>query len=110
MCWAHSGPSGKLLGIHWESQESTRSPRSPLGVHWEPWPSGNYCRIVEKQEENTQPKVPRRSFGWQDGKFEPDDLERLERAWERWKGKNFATVWDEDDDEEFVRTQTLERG
>ena len=23
MCWAHSGPSGKLLGIHWESQEST---------------------------------------------------------------------------------------
>ena len=42
MCWAHSGPSGKLLGIHWESQESTRSPRSPLGVHWEPWLSGNY--------------------------------------------------------------------
>ena len=26
MCWAHSGPSGKLLGIHWESQESTGSP------------------------------------------------------------------------------------
>ena len=26
MCWAHSGLSGKLLGIHWESQESTGSP------------------------------------------------------------------------------------
>ena len=64
-------------------------------------------RIVEKLEEDTQPKVLKRLFRWQDGKFEPDDLERLERAWERWKGKNFATVWDEDDDEEFVRTQTL---
>ena len=52
----------------------------------------------------------KRLFGWQDGKFEPDDLERLERAWERWKGKDFATVWDEDDDEEFVRTQTLKGG
>ena len=67
-------------------------------------------RIVEKLEEKTQPKAPKRLFGWQDGKFEPDDLERLERAWERWKGKDFATVWDEDDDEEFVRTQTLKGG
>ena len=67
-------------------------------------------RIIEKQEEDTQPRVPKRLFGWQDGKFEPDDLERLERAWERWKGKDFATVWDEDDDEEFVRTQTLKGG
>ena len=54
--------------------------------------------------------MPKRLFGWQDGKFEPDDLEQLERAWERWKGKDFAMVWDEDDDEEFVRTQTLEGG
>ena len=54
--------------------------------------------------------APKKLFGWQDGKFEPDDLERLERAWERWKGKDFATVWDEDDDEEFVRTQTLKEG
>ena len=67
-------------------------------------------QIVGKQEENTQPKVPKRLFGWQDGKFEPDDLERLENAWERWKGKDFATVWDEEDDEEFVRTQTLKGG
>ena len=59
---------------------------------------------------NTQLKVPKRLFGSQDGKFEPDDLEWLERAWERWKGKNFASVWDEDDDEEFVRTQTLKGG
>ena len=54
-------------------------------------------------EDDTQPKVPKRLFGWQDRKFEPNDLER-------WKGKNFATVWDEGDDEEFVRTQTLKRG
>ena len=47
MCWDHSGPSGKLLGIHWESQESTRSPRSPLGVHWELWLSGNYCEVAQ---------------------------------------------------------------
>ena len=61
-------------------------------------------------EDDTQPKVPKRLFRWQDGKFEPDDLERLERAWERWKGKDFATVWDEDDDEEFVRAQALKGG
>ena len=54
--------------------------------------------------------MPKRLFEWQDGKFEPNDLERLEKAWERWKGKNFAMVWDEDDDEEFVRTQTLKGG
>ena len=51
---------------------------------------------MEKQEGETQPRAPKRLFGWQDGKFEPDDLERLEKAWERWKGKDFATVWDED--------------
>ena len=61
-------------------------------------------------EDDTQPKVPKRLFGWQDGKFELDDLEQLEKAWERWKGKNFAMVWDEDDDEEFVRAQTLKGG
>ena len=65
---------------------------------------------MEKIKNSTQPVVPKRLFGWQDGKFEPDDLERLEKAWERWKGKNFATEWDEDDDEEFVRTQTLKGG
>ena len=65
---------------------------------------------MEKMKDNTQPMALKRLFGWQDGKFELDDLERLERAWERWKGKDFATEWDEDDDEEFVRTQTLKGG
>ena len=67
-------------------------------------------RIMEKMKDSTQPMALKRLFGWQDGKFEPDDLEWLERAWEWWKGKNFATVWDEDDDEEFVRAQTLKGG
>ena len=67
-------------------------------------------RIMEKIKDNTQPMAPKRLFRWQDGRFEPDDLEQLEKAWERWKGKNFATEWDEDDDEEFVRTQTLKGG
>ena len=67
-------------------------------------------RVIERTKKDTQLVAPKRLFGWQDGKFEPDDLERLEKAWERWKGKDFATVWDEDDDEEFVRTQTLKGG
>ena len=65
---------------------------------------------MEKMKDDTQPMVLKRLFRWQDGKFELDNLGRLERAWERWKGKNFTTVWDEDDDEEFVRTQTLKGG
>ena len=65
---------------------------------------------MEKMKDGTQPKALKKLFGWQDGKFEPVDLERLERAWERWKGKDFTTVWDEDNDEEFVRTQTLKGG
>ena len=65
---------------------------------------------MEKMKGDTQPKVPKRLFGWQDGKFEPHDLERREKAWERWKGKDFAMIWDEEDDEEFVRTQILKRG
>ena len=56
-------------------------------------------------------KELKRLFRWQDGKFEPDDLERLEKAWEWWKGKEFATIWDEEDDaNEFVRTQILKGG
>ena len=38
--------------------------------------------MVEKIKGDTQPKEPKRLFGWQDGKFEPDDLEQLEKAWE----------------------------
>ena len=67
-------------------------------------------RIMEGTKSDTQPAVPKKLFGWQDRKFELDDLEQLERAWEKWKGKDFATVWDKDDDEEFARTQTLKGG
>ena len=59
---------------------------------------------------DTQLRVPKNLFRWQDVRFEPNDLERLEKAWERWKGKDFATIWDEENDEEFVRTQILKRG
>ena len=69
-----------------------------------------WVRIMEKMKDDTQPKAPKRLFRWQDGKFEPNDLEQLEKAWERWKGKNFATIWDEENDEEFVRTQILKGG
>ena len=69
------------------------------------------CRVrVIERTINTQLVAPKKLFGWQDGRFEPNDLERLEKAWERWKGKDFATEWDDDDDEEFVRTQTLKGG
>ena len=67
-------------------------------------------RIMERIRNGTQPMALKKLFGWQDGRFEPDDLEQLEKAWEGWKGKDFATVWDEDDDEEFARTQTLKGG
>ena len=67
-------------------------------------------RIMEGTKSDTQPAAPKKLFGWQDGKFELDDLEQLERAWEKWKGKDFTTVWDKDDNEEFARTQTLKGG
>ena len=65
---------------------------------------------MEEMRVDTQLKAPKKLFRWQDGKFEPDNLEQLEKAWERWKGKDFAMVWDEEDDEEFVRTQILKGG
>ena len=67
-------------------------------------------QIIKELKVDTQLKVPKKLFRWQDGKFEPDDLEQLEKAWERWKGKDFTMIWDEEDDEEFVRTQILKRG
>ena len=43
--------------------------------------------------------------------IDSDYLEQLEQAWERWKGPDKATIWDEDDNaDEFVRTQTLKGG
>ncbi|PFH46583.1 hypothetical protein AMATHDRAFT_7650 [Amanita thiersii Skay4041] len=34
----------------------------------------------------TKPHIPRKLFGWEDGKFEADYLEKLERNWRIWKG------------------------
>ena len=43
--------------------------------------------------------------------IDSDYLQQLEQAWERWKGPDKATIWDEDDNaDEFVRTQTLKGG
>ena len=67
--------------------------------------------MIPEGKGNTQPKELKRLFGWQDGKFELNDLEWLERAWEQWKGRGHTMVWDEEDDtEEFVRTQILKGG
>ena len=67
--------------------------------------------MIPEGKSNTQPKELKRLFGWQDGKFELNDLEWLERAWEQWKGRGHTMVWDEEDDtEEFVRTQILKGG
>jgi hypothetical protein len=67
--------------------------------------------IMRKYENYTQQVMPKKLFGWEDGKFEQDYLEWLERAWEKWKGQGQATIWDDEEDaNEFVRTQTLRGG
>ncbi|PFH45102.1 hypothetical protein AMATHDRAFT_127174, partial [Amanita thiersii Skay4041] len=33
----------------------------------------------------TTPKTPRKLFGWEDGKFDREYLEKLERNWRMWK-------------------------
>ena len=78
--------------------------------HLEHLDAPQQIQAIEEIEIDTQLKVPKKLFRWQDGKFEPNDLEQLEKAWERWKGKDFAMIWDEEDNEEFVRTQILKRG
>ena len=42
--------------------------------------------ITKKYENYIHPIVLKKLFGWEDGKFEQDYLERLEQAWEKWKG------------------------
>ena len=40
-----------------------------------------------RQYENfTQGSVPKKLFGWEDGKFDQEYQERLERKWRKWKG------------------------
>ena len=61
---------------------------------------------TKKYENYTEPNVPRSLFGWEDGKFEWDYLERMENAWEKWKGQGKTIQeWEtEEDDKEFTRT------
>jgi hypothetical protein len=53
-------------------------PNAPQKVHTMP--------IMRKYENYTQQVTPKKLFGWEDGKFERDYLERLEQAWGKWKG------------------------
>ena len=66
-------------------------------------------QLFQKQfhayENLTKTHARKSLFGWEDGKFGRDYLAKLERNWEKWKGRNLLTT-----DKAFVRTQTLERG
>ena len=55
-------------------------------------------------ENHTQVKVPKRLFGWEDGKFERDYLEQLHRNWRRWKNDHKEIYKEPDWDGMYVRT------
>ena len=55
-------------------------------------------------ENHMQIKVPKWLFGWEDGKFERDYLERLHRNWKRWKGDRKLIYEEPDRDGTYVRT------
>ena len=61
---------------------------------------------VQEYENLTEINVPKSLFRWEDGKFERDYLDRLEKAWERWKGRGHTIQeWEEEEDNvEFMRT------
>ena len=61
---------------------------------------------IQKYENLTEINVPKSLFGWEDGKFEWDYLEQLEKAWEKWKGRGHTIQeWEEEEDNnEFMRT------
>ena len=61
---------------------------------------------IQKYENLTEIDVPKSLFGWEDGKFERDYLDRLEKAWERWKGRGHTIQeWEEEEDDiKFTRT------
>ena len=42
--------------------------------------------VTKKYENYMKPDVLQSLFGWEDGKFECDYLERMENAWKKWKG------------------------
>ncbi|KAF8699730.1 hypothetical protein AX14_000912 [Amanita brunnescens Koide BX004] len=58
-----------------------------------------------RYENFTRPDIPKTLYGWEDGKFEREYLEKLERQWQRWKQRGLL-----DDESKFARTQTLQRG
>ena len=55
-----------------------------------------------------KPHIPTTLFGWEDGKFERDYLEKLEQNWQKWKGARKKLPGE--NDKAFVRTQTLQGG
>ena len=61
---------------------------------------------VHKYENLTEIDIPKSLYGWEDGKFERDYLQKLEKAWEKWKGRGQTIQdWeDEDNKNEFMRT------
>ena len=59
----------------------------------------------QRYENFTKPDVPKTLYGWEDGKFEREYLEKLERQWQRWKQRGLL-----DNESKFARTQTLQRG
>ena len=66
--------------------------------------------ITKKYENFTKPDIPCKLYGWEDRKFGRDWLEQLEKVWEKWQGPTYVTQWDDEDDNEFLRTKILRGG
>ena len=66
--------------------------------------------MTRKYENFTNLDVPRKLYGWEDGKFGRDWLEWLEKAWEKWRGPSYAMQWDDEEDNKFSRTKILRGG
>jgi hypothetical protein len=66
----------------------------------------------QKYENLTEIDVRKTLFGWEDGKFAKDYMEKINKNWMKWKGtrNGLPESDDEKDGETFVRTQTLKGG
>ena len=92
-------PEGNLANAEELIQEFHKQyPQAPQRIQ---------AQIQFKPYQNfTEIKPPKRLFGWEDGSFDREYLERVERKW--WSQVQDRREWKkETDDYVFVRTQTL---
>ena len=74
----------------WEPKENLENAQEAISKFYKENPSAprrvRAIPTTKKYENYTELNVPQSLFGWEDGKFERDYLERMENAWEKWKG------------------------